>query len=313
VTRHLEVLHIPGCPNLGELLARLRRVGGPPVIIREVATEAEAELTGMSGSPTLLVDGVDPFRSARASLQPGGAIACRIYRDEHGRPVPVPSVEQLRAVLPPVPLAASESLRAARRRAVPVDPTERAVHRAILHGFAATGCPPSPASLVAPAEGSGRSAPEILAALHDLDAIRLDSAGEIAVAYPFATRPTRHRVRIAGRVEVFAMCAIDALGIAAMLDRDTRIDATEPGSGRPVTVGTVAGQTSWDPPDAVVFVGLSAAEGPSVDRCCGHLDFFADRAAAESWARSHPDLHGEVLDRPEALALGVELFGSLLA
>ena len=46
-------------------------------------------------SPTLLVDGVDPFAGGECS------VACRLYRDESGRAVAVPSVAQLRAVLEP--------------------------------------------------------------------------------------------------------------------------------------------------------------------------------------------------------------------
>jgi hypothetical protein len=49
----------------------------------------------MTGSPTLLADGADPF--ARPGLLP--AVSCRLYRDEHGRQVPSPSAAQLRAVL----------------------------------------------------------------------------------------------------------------------------------------------------------------------------------------------------------------------
>jgi hypothetical protein len=59
----------------------------------------------------------------------------------------------------------------------------------------------------------------VLTALHDIDAIRLDPDGQIAVAYPFSATPTRHRVRIGGHVDVYAMCAIDSLGVAAMLGR----------------------------------------------------------------------------------------------
>ena len=49
----------------------------------------------MTGSPTLLADGADPF--ARPGQLP--SVSCRLYRDEHGRRVPAPSAAQLRAVL----------------------------------------------------------------------------------------------------------------------------------------------------------------------------------------------------------------------
>jgi len=49
----------------------------------------------MSGSPTLLADGADPF--ARPGQRP--SVSCRLYLDEHGRRAPAPSAAQLRAAL----------------------------------------------------------------------------------------------------------------------------------------------------------------------------------------------------------------------
>jgi hypothetical protein len=96
-TMTLEILQVPGCPGADLLAARLDGLlpGRARVIRRVVTSQAEAERLGMTGSPTLLADGADPF--ARPGLLP--AVSCRLYRDEHGRQVPSPSTAQLRAVL----------------------------------------------------------------------------------------------------------------------------------------------------------------------------------------------------------------------
>ena len=93
----LEILQVPGCPGADLLAARLDGLlaGRARVTRRVVASQAEAERLGMTGSPTLLADGADPF--ARPGLLP--AVSCRLYRDEHGRQVPSPSAAQLRVVL----------------------------------------------------------------------------------------------------------------------------------------------------------------------------------------------------------------------
>jgi len=72
--------------------------GYPGVVVVhrvEVSDEAAAVRAGMHGSPTLLVNGTDPF------ARPGDApsLSCRIYRDAAGRPAPVPSLEELREAL----------------------------------------------------------------------------------------------------------------------------------------------------------------------------------------------------------------------
>lgn len=83
----LEVLHVADCPNLAPMLERLHEVTELPVATREIGTTEDAVAHGMAGSPTLLVDGVDPF-GVGSSEEYG--VACRIYRDERDRMIPAP-------------------------------------------------------------------------------------------------------------------------------------------------------------------------------------------------------------------------------
>lgn len=240
-----------------------------------------------------------------------------------GDSIPVPSPVQLRDAFAAAltstghtpadnPTIAGAALSAWRTRTQPSDPLEKAVHHAILRTFATTGRPPAPTELDTLTAGTTRDPANVLAALHELDAIRLTPAGTIAVAYPFSTAPTRHRVRISGRVEVYAMCAIDAMGIASMLNQDAHIDSTDPTTGQPITVTTRAGMTRWQPPEAVMFLGATAGEGPSADFCCDYLNFFTNHAAATAWTTAHPHIPGDILTPTEAEQLGARLFGPLL-
>jgi hypothetical protein len=306
----LDVLHVPDCPNVAPLLDRLREITDHPVTTREIATDAEAEAAGMAGSPTLLVNGVDPFAGAGAGVC---GVACRLYRDETGRLVRIPSAEQLRRAITAgcdsaVPAVGPAGLSAWRARTAPLDPDHRTVHQAILRSFAATGRPPTRQQL----EWSTRpAAAVVLAGLHDLDAIRLWPGGEIAAAYPFSTTPTRHRVRIDSGVEVYAMCAIDALGISPMLGRDTRIASIDTTNNRPIMITTTGGRTRWQPADAVVFITADAGAGPSADCCCDYLNFFTNHTAAQAWTNAHPHIPGQILTRREAETLAARIFGHL--
>ena len=95
----LEILQVPDCPNAAVLAARLAELGGarPDLTVtrRIVTTARDARRLGMTGSPTLLADGTDPF--GRPGQDP--SISCRLYHDEQGRTVPAPSLGQLRAAL----------------------------------------------------------------------------------------------------------------------------------------------------------------------------------------------------------------------
>jgi hypothetical protein len=59
---------------------------------REIADDQEAAKAGMHGSPTLLIDGVDPF----AGPDEAPSLSCRLYRDAAGRISRAPSAETLR-------------------------------------------------------------------------------------------------------------------------------------------------------------------------------------------------------------------------
>jgi hypothetical protein len=91
----VTVLHIEDCPNTSELLRRLGIVlrHRVPVATRAVSSVLEATELGMHGSPTLLIEGRDPFAGT-----PDPSLACRLYRTEEGLRG-LPSVAQLRAVL----------------------------------------------------------------------------------------------------------------------------------------------------------------------------------------------------------------------
>ena len=95
----LEILQVPGCPGADLLAARLDSLlaGRLRVTRRVVTSHAAAERLGMTGSPTLLADGADPF--ARPDQLP--SVSCRLYQDQDGRQVAAPSAAQLRAVLGP--------------------------------------------------------------------------------------------------------------------------------------------------------------------------------------------------------------------
>lgn len=93
----IEIRYVDGCPNrrLAEELVR-EVLGDRPVRIvhRRIETPQEADATGFVGSPTLLIDGRDPFATGD---EPVG-LACRVYRTPAG-PRGLPTREQLEEVL----------------------------------------------------------------------------------------------------------------------------------------------------------------------------------------------------------------------
>lgn len=92
----LTLQYFDGCPNWRLALERLQHIlgGDADVQLQLVDTPEDAERLAFRGSPTLLIDGRDPFAD---ESDPVG-LACRVYRTEAGAEG-APSESQLRAVL----------------------------------------------------------------------------------------------------------------------------------------------------------------------------------------------------------------------
>jgi hypothetical protein len=86
----LEVLAVEACPHVAEFEERLAAAlaGTEEAVVRRrvIAGEAEAAAAGMHGSPTLLVNGIDPF----ATPSQPTSLSCRLA---------VPSVDEIRQAL----------------------------------------------------------------------------------------------------------------------------------------------------------------------------------------------------------------------
>jgi hypothetical protein len=317
----LTVLAVPDCPNVMLLEQRLAQViedrRDVTVSRQVIADQDEAARWEMHGSPTILVDGIDPF------AEPGepASLSCRLYRDGNGQVDGAPSVSQLRQAIGEAAATATNADtpdwldalgRGGRGRIAPAERALRAVHQVVLRSFAATGRAPEQGLLDEAARPF--DARQVLAELAEGDFLCLDQAGRISAAYPFSAAATPHTVQITGGASACAMCAIDALGIAEMLHTSVLIRSADPSNGEPVTVALDGSSAMWDPATTVVFVGRTADQcaGPSAAICCDHINFFTTHSTAEAWASAHPEITGGILSQARALEVAEQIFGQLL-
>lgn len=96
----VELLVVPDCPNKAGATALVRDVldelglTETAVPIRVIDSQAEAERACFAGSPTILIDGVDPFAERHGAF----GLTCRVYATPIGlRGLPDP--DALRAAL----------------------------------------------------------------------------------------------------------------------------------------------------------------------------------------------------------------------
>ena len=156
---------------------------------------------------------------------------------------------------------------------------------------------------------------EILRRLTAMDLLLLDATGEtVLAAYPFSATPTPHRVRLVGR-EVFALCAVDALGIPAMLQEEVRISSHCGHCGALVEIqARPECVTRYVPTETLVWFPTSENQCcPVAESRCPSIGFFCSSDHLEAWRQIKGQPPGVVFSLPEAFEAGKEIFGSLLA
>jgi len=88
--------YFSGCPNWKTTHQRLEEAIGDrsmSIEMQLVESPEEAAAVDFRGSPTVLIDGVDPF--ADPDTPAAGTLACRVYQGADGSP----TVDQLREAL----------------------------------------------------------------------------------------------------------------------------------------------------------------------------------------------------------------------
>jgi len=194
---------------------------------------------------------------------------------------------------------------------------EETVRLAILRVFAKTGEAPTVESLTDATGLSLSDLPTLLAGLDDRDLIVLSGSGNtIDAAYPFTSRDTEHRVTVDGTT-LKAMCAVDALGIGAMLNRDTSIRSKCRHCGCDIEIETNDNGhalASVSPETAIVWSGVQDIDGCAADTQCSVMAYFCSDDHLELWRSESGDKKdGHWLSIEQGLEAGSAIFIPFLA
>jgi mercuric reductase len=195
------------------------------------------------------------------------------------------------------------------------DPITDRVRIALLQLYIEHGRAPAPGTL---AERTGLSESAIRPQLEELrrrDLIILEGE-RIVGAYPFSDRETGHRVTL-GELMVNAMCAVDALGIGAMTDRDISIASHCRHCGAPIRITTQhrgRALASIDPTTAVMWQSVGYEGTCAANSLCATTTFFCSDEHLSAWRRERSTNEpGFRLSIEEGLEAGRALFGPSLA
>lgn len=201
------------------------------------------------------------------------------------------------------------------RWAVRLDDDEDLLWRTILSLYAELGRAPTRFDMAARTGMPDAHLSTLLASLGSHDLIGLDDVTvEVRLAYPFTEAATGHRIHL-GRHTLNALCAIDALGVAAMYGRGISISSRCHRCGSPIHVETAAqGERlrSAQPAGAVVWYDF-AYDGSAASSCCPAVAFFCSEEHRREWCGTQsPPRTGIDLTMGEAMQVGSAIFGPIL-
>ncbi|MGO8950422.1 MAG: organomercurial lyase [Ktedonobacterales bacterium] len=191
----------------------------------------------------------------------------------------------------------------------------RQFHRAVLYAFLSEGRAPTAIELREPARNAGSTVAALLGELVRQDVLQRETDGSIRAAYPFSGRPTAHQVHFDDRRSFYAMCAIDALGLAFMTGQAAKIVTRDPTEATPITIWIkpLTGEQVWDPQETVLLADQPRASSSSAaDCCCPLINAFATQAQAALWQQANPEVAVRLLTQEEAVAEARALFEHLL-
>jgi mercuric reductase len=196
-------------------------------------------------------------------------------------------------------------------------PAEDRVRSGLLRLYAEQGRAPTIDALAARAGLAANEVRPLLANLQQRDLVIFSRDGErIIGAYPFTDRDTGHRVKIDGR-RVNAMCAVDALGVGAMLGRDILIDSRCYRSGTAIRTSTSDRGRALAvvrPETTVAWQGLRYDGGSAAFSLCTVTTFFSTDDELDAWRKEQrADDPGVRLSLTEALEAGRAIFEPSLA
>lgn len=155
----------------------------------------------------------------------------------------------------------------------------------------------------------------LLNKLDRVDAIHLDNdKTNIVAAYPFSGSETSHQVYLKrnGFKRVYAMCAIDALGMSFMFDCDVSVESLCYHCGERIDIKVSDNEIiSLNPRNTVVWCDMeySCCAATSL---CKNTNFFSSEKHYEDWQKGKPIRKGNLLSIQEAFYLGKLFFENRL-
>jgi len=148
-----------------------------------------------------------------------------------------------------------------------------------------------------------KSEDEIIRVLNELEKkdilLRKKGTQEIVSIYPFSLIPTEHQIILENGRKLFAMCAVDSLGMPIMFNRKAKIISQCEKCKHEITIEIKDEKIAWTShPNIMIWSPPQIA--PAAETCCPMVDFFCSKEHLQEWIKENPDLIGRISEIEQA-------------
>jgi len=177
------------------------------------------------------------------------------------------------------------------RGCLELTPLEKETLRAIFEVILESGKAPIMEELQVSLKKSDNLVIRVLDKLEAKDILlRRKGTQEIVSIYPFSLVPTEHQVVLDDGKKLFAMCAVDALGMPNMFDKNAKIVSQCEWCKEKMTIEVTNGKIVSKSHSDILIWNAEEIEMPAAETCCPLVNFFCSKEHFREWKDKNPDL-----------------------
>lgn len=139
-----------------------------------------------------------------------------------------------------------------------------------------------------------RSDKDVIRTIDELEGkdhlLRRKGTQEVISIYPFSLIPTEHQIFLEDGKRLFAMCAVDALGMPIMFNRNVKIVSQCEECKQEITIEIKNGETVSMSHPSIMIWSPKHQEARPAETCCPKVNFFCSNEHLDEWETKNPDL-----------------------
>jgi DNA-binding MarR family transcriptional regulator len=124
--------------------------------------------------------------------------------------------------------------------------------------------------------------------------LRKKGTQEIISVYPLSITSTKHQIILENKKKLFAMCAVDALGMPIMFNKKAKIVSKCEKCKQEITIEIEKEKIAWVSHPNIVIWSPGRQVAPAAETCCPSVNFFCSREHLHGWTEENPDLVGKI-------------------